>query len=149
MARAWPLQPPRPAVTVSSRPSQWRQVPCSPGAPAGQMGAVPVHMMGLGSADPQDCIPQISVYTVTREPWRGGRHFRASLPTGPVYPLIFKKKMNKSLCSSSDRLSCARSQDSRHAITMEGKALVTPFGWNIKSESEDRDSLSLSFSGVA
>jgi hypothetical protein len=45
--------------------------------------------------------------------------------------------MNKSLCSSRDRLSCARSRDSRHALTLEGKALVTPFGWNIKAESED------------
>jgi hypothetical protein len=31
----------------------------------------------------------------------------------------------------------SRSRDSRHAITLEGKALVTPFGWNIKAESED------------
>jgi hypothetical protein len=45
--------------------------------------------------------------------------------------------MNKSLCSSRDRLSCARSRDSRHAVTLEGKALVTPVGWNIKAESED------------
>jgi hypothetical protein len=48
-----------------------------------------------------------------------------------------REKMNKSLCSSRDRLSCVRSRDSRHAITLEGKALVTPFGWNIKAESED------------
>jgi hypothetical protein len=39
-----------------------------------------------------------------------------------------EQKMNISLCSSRDRLSCARSRDSRHAITLEGKALVTPFG---------------------
>ena len=45
--------------------------------------------------------------------------------------------MNKSPCSSRDRLSCARSRDSRHAITLEVKALVTPFGGNIKAESED------------
>jgi hypothetical protein len=48
-----------------------------------------------------------------------------------------EQKMNKSLCSSRDRLSFARSRDSRHAITLEGKAVVTPFGWNIKAESED------------
>jgi hypothetical protein len=39
--------------------------------------------------------------------------------------------------SSRDRLSCARSRDSRHVIKLEGKALVTPFGWNIKAESQD------------
>jgi hypothetical protein len=52
-----------------------------------------------------------------------------------------EQKMNNlnspQACSSRDRLSRARSRDSRHAITLEGKALVTPFGWNIKAESED------------
>jgi hypothetical protein len=48
-----------------------------------------------------------------------------------------EQKMNNSSCSSRDRLSCARSLDSRHAITLEGKALVIPFGWNMKAVSED------------
>jgi hypothetical protein len=36
-----------------------------------------------------------------------------------------EQKMNNSPCSSHDRLSCARSRDQRHAITLEGNALVT------------------------
>jgi hypothetical protein len=70
----------------------------------------------------------------------GRRETGKEIETRRAAPEQSEQKMNKSLCSSRDRLSCARSRDSRRAITLEGKALVTPFGWNIMMKAESEDS---------